>query len=63
MKNKISSFLVDRKYVENCGKVGFEGMDNHLNTITGYIQPDGTISFEIEEFSADSQTSTLSPIN
>lgn len=67
-RDSIHASLNDYPFVEKVwyvgnGVVGFEGMDNHLNTITGYIQPDGTISFEIEEFSADSQTSTLSPIN
>ena len=49
-------------YVGN-GVLGFEGMDDQLNTIVGYIYPDGTISFEIEEFDVDTNTTILSPIN
>ena len=55
--------FVDKVWYVGNGILAFEGMDNHLNTITGYIYPDGTISFEVEEFGVDSQTSTLSPIN
>ena len=55
-------FIESIVYLDN-GLICFDGMDNQLNTLTGYVYPDGTISFEIEEFNVDSQTSTLSPIN
>lgn len=55
--------FVERTWYAGNGVVGFDGMDNQLNTFTGYIYPDGTISSEFEEFATDSQTSTLSPIN
>lgn len=43
--------------------VHFKGIDNSLNVIEGYVNPDGTISFELQEFEVDSSTTTLSPIN
>ena len=66
--DKVLVSLEDYPYIDNLWYVGndvvaFDGMDSQLNTITGYIYPDGTISFEIEEFDVDSSTSTLSPIN
>ena len=49
-------------YVGN-GIIGFTGMDNQLNTITGYMHEDGTVTYEIEEFDVGSNTTILSPIN
>ena len=54
---------VDKIWHYGNGIIAFEGIDSRLNTVTGYVYPDGTISFNVEEFGVYSQTTILSPIN